>query len=79
MKPVIVTWHDAHADQGGSWVSRHDIDADPYVVRSVGFVFDPPPKPGHVTVCQSIGDGEMFDNLLHIPLGWIASILPLGD
>lgn len=74
MTPVVVNWHDAHSDRSGGWTHREEIDTDPYVVRSIGWRIEPAPKPGHVTIAQSLGEEGVFDSVLHIPTGWVLSI-----
>jgi hypothetical protein len=76
-RAVIVTWHDAHSDRvGQSWIQRDDMDDDPYVVTSAGFLLDPP-KTGHVSVVQSVGDDGCMDHILHIPNGMIIAVRTL--
>lgn len=77
MKVAVVTWHDAHSDRSGTWTDRSEIDDDPYVVRSVGFLLDPP-KAGHVSVVQSVGDDEALDHILHIPNAMVVAVQQLG-
>lgn len=71
---VLVEWHDAHSEH--SWTDLVEIDADPYVVRSVGWKLDV--KPGHVTIAQSIADDGSLADVLHIPAGMVVRIIALG-
>ena len=71
MTPLVVTWLDAHADRSGGWVPVADIDNEAYIVRSIGWLIDPPPKTGHVSLAQSYGDDGMVDSVVHIPQGMI--------
>lgn len=71
MKAVIVTWHDAHAD--GAWIGRTEIDNDPYVVRSIGWLLEDC-KDGHVTIAQSEGCADTWDHVLHVPMSMIVEI-----
>jgi hypothetical protein len=55
---VLVTWHDAHSG-AESWINIKELDMDPAVVESVGFLLneDNGGKPHHITLFQSrIGD-----------------------
>jgi hypothetical protein len=74
MKIVEVVWHDAH-DQSETWMLISDIDGDPYVVRSVGYMLDGR-KAGHVVIAQSMGSEAegTVDNVLAIPLGMVQSM-----
>ena len=71
MKPVIVTWLDAHADRSGGWCLPTDLDDQPYQVRSIGYLIEPPPKADHVSLAQSVGDDGALDHVLHIPKGMV--------
>lgn len=65
-KLVKVTWLDAHAVTTG-WEPIEELDPDPCVVESVGFLL-PDVKAGHVTLAQSWIDGnEEVDHVLSIP------------
>lgn len=75
---AVVTWHDAHSDNSGSWTERSSIDDDPYIVRSVGFILDPP-KPGHVSVIQSVGIDDALDHILHIPTQMVQNVRYLDE
>jgi hypothetical protein len=74
VKPVIVTWLDAHADRSGGWCFPGDLDDKPYTVHSIGYLIDPPPKADHVSIAQSVGDDEALDHVLHVPKGMVQSI-----
>jgi len=69
-KMVLIVWKDAHA--GESWGHIDNIDNEPYLVRSVGWLIDKA-KRGHVTIAQSLGDGGHIDHILYIPKGMIVS------
>jgi hypothetical protein len=74
LRPAYVRWSDAHADGTGSWLRIEDIEDEPYVVRSTGFVLDEVKK-GHISIAQSLGAEEgVVDHVLHIPVGMILSI-----
>ena len=66
-----VTWHDAHAES--SWQQVRDIDADPYVVKTAGWLLQGV-KPDHVVIAQSIGSDENIDGVLCIPVGMVVGI-----
>ena len=68
---VIVTWLDAHADVAG-WMTIADIDPDPCIVYSVGFLLDGV-KTDHVSLCQSSSDGRL-DSVLHIPRAMVLEV-----
>jgi len=67
----MVVWHDAHALT--SWVDFDEIDADPCVVETIGWLL-PNAKKGHVVVAQSITNEDGLDNVLCIPVGMIVSV-----
>lgn len=71
---VVVTWHDAHAES--AWMSIGDIDEDPFVVESVGWLI-PNAKPNHTVIAQSIGVDEAVDGVLSIPSGMVVKIQTL--
>ena len=72
---VVVVWHDAHADRSGGWVMPDAIDTDAYRVTSIGWRIDP--KPGHVSLAQSVGDDGALDHIIHIPDGMVMEVTPL--
>jgi hypothetical protein len=74
--PVLVIWHDAHAEH--SWTTLEELDCDPYVVQTVGFLL-PDAKRGHVVVAQSIGSDDALDSVLQIPVGMIRKTVVLGN
>lgn len=74
MKIVEVIWHDAHNESTSSWISRDDIDRDPFKVRSVGLLLQDV-KDGHVTLVQSASlVDDSLDAVLHIPLMMVQEI-----
>jgi hypothetical protein len=73
---ALVVWHDAHSED--SWVSLSDLDSDPYVVETVGFLL-PEAKPGHIVIAQSIAYDESLDSVLQIPAGMVVSVTLLGN
>ena len=66
-----MVWHDAHALT--SWVDFDDIDLEPCVVETIGWLL-PEAKKGHVVVAQSITNEDGLDNVLCIPVGMIQSV-----
>ena len=72
---VLVEWHDAHAEN--SWTELREIDQQPYLVRTVGFLLADA-KPGHVVVAQSIGADDGLDSVLSIPVGMVVRTVMLG-
>jgi hypothetical protein len=70
-----VTWHDAHAES--SWQQVRDIDADPYVVKTAGWLLQGV-KEGHVVIAQSIGADDAIDGVLCIPVGMVVGIRLIG-
>ena len=76
MTAVLVTWHDAHSGSE-SWVNIKDLDLDPAVVQTVGFLLAGG-KPDHVTIYQSRIE-DAIDHVLHIPVKMVVSIKVLMD
>ena len=76
MTAVLVTWHDAHSGSE-SWVNIKDLDLDPAVVQTVGFLLAGG-KPDHVTIYQSRNE-DAIDHVLHIPVKMVVSIKVLMD
>ncbi len=76
-QPVLVTWIDAHAYEGGSWVYPHDIeDTGDYVVKTIGWLL-PAGEGGfsnHASVAQSWGADDAIDHIINIPNGMVRSI-----
>ena len=79
MSVVLVTWHDAHSG-AESWISIKDLDSDPAVVESVGFLLNGEEggKPDHLTLFQS-RIGDEIDHVLHIPVGMVQKIKVLME
>lgn len=75
---VCVTWHDAHCDNN-TWTAIDDIDTDPCVVRTVGYLLVDR-KPNHVVIAQSFIDIDEpdVDAVLSIPLGMVKSIVVMS-
>ena len=79
MSVVLVTWHDAHSGSE-SWVNIKDLDLDPAVVQTVGFLLATSDggKPDHVTIYQSRNE-DNIDHVLHIPVKMVVGIKVLMD
>ncbi len=79
MTAVLVTWHDAHSGSE-SWVNIKDLDLDPAIVQTVGFLLATSDggKPDHVTIYQSRNE-DNIDHVLHIPVKMVVSIKVLMD
>lgn len=76
MKCVQVVWHDAH-DCSETWMPKEDIDKDPYIVTSVGFLIEGS-KPAHIVIAQSNSCDGSLDNVLAIPIGMVQAIEELS-
>lgn len=74
---VLVVWHDAHAEPGTGWCELSEIDDEPCVVETVGWLL-PDAKRDHLVVAQSVivGD-ETLDGVLSIPVGMVKSVTVL--
>ena len=75
MIPVRVEWHDAHVGSDG-WVSREDLEQDPYIVVSCGFLIDEAHggKPEHLTIAMSWSLDDMLHSVSHIPTQMVRKI-----
>lgn len=79
MAAVLIIWHDAHSGSE-SWINIKDLDKDPAVVETVGFLLSTVDggKPDHVTIFQSRNE-DSIDHVLHIPVKMVVSIRLLND
>lgn len=75
---VLVVWHDAHAASSGDWCELNDIDDQPCVVHTVGWLL-PGVKADHVVVAQSVTDDDSLDSVLCVPVGMVKSMSILGN
>jgi hypothetical protein len=66
---VEVIWHDAFAYKD-SWISAADIDEEPMVVHSVGYLLQNA-KPDHVVITQSVNAEDIYDGVLSIPCAMV--------
>ena len=75
-KMIYVTWADAHMGEQG-WLMLDDYaDDGEAIVHTVGFLVplgDPGSKDGHVTVWQSLSEGEGL-HPFHIPVGMVRTM-----
>jgi hypothetical protein len=78
MTPVVVRWFDAHADRSGGWIHPANIDTQPYVVQSIGWLMDEC-KAEHISIAQSHGDDGALDHIIHIPRGMIQLVRGIDD
>ena len=78
LKPsvVLIEWHDAHAQS--EWMTVDEIDLEPYVVQTVGWLI-PDAKPQHLVLAQSVADDDSLDGVLCIPVGMVVRIVGLGN
>lgn len=79
MTVVLITWHDAHSGSE-SWINIKDLDKDPAIVSTVGFLLATSDggKPDHVTVYQSRNE-DSLDHVLHIPVGMVDKMTVLME
>ena len=77
---VLVHWADAHTSEPG-WLQLDTYDDDgEVVVATVGFlvpVGDPGSKEGHVSLWQTLCDGEGIHGF-HIPVQMVREVRVLG-
>lgn len=69
---AMVEWRDAYS-YNEQWKAVDEIDQEPIIVQSVGFLM-PDAKEGYVVIAQSDdGEGEL-DGFLFIPSGMVISL-----
>ena len=68
----IVRWVDAHPEPG--WLDPDDMDAEPHVNVSVGYVLPLGTKPDHLTLAQDWSPAGHVNGVGHIPQGDVLSI-----
>ena len=68
---VLVVWHDAHS-VASTWIDVADIDVEPAVVESVGFLLADA-KPKHIVLAQSL-TGDECDHILAVPVEMVRSM-----
>ena len=59
-------------------MSENEIDNDPLVVESIGFLL-PEKKSDHVVIAQSITADGNLDSVLAIPVGMVQRLVVLGS
>ena len=74
---VHIRWLDAHS-VGAGWQSVDEIDDEPCVVCSVGFLITGA-KTGHVVIAQSVTEDGAIDHILAIPVAMISKVTVLSD
>jgi hypothetical protein len=68
---VKVIWNDAHS-LSHSWIDIDDIEDEPWVVETVGWIL-PEVKKNHLVVAQSHILHESYDNIIAIPIAMVVS------
>jgi len=68
---VLIVWHDAHS-VASTWIDVADIDVEPAVVESVGFLLADA-KPRHIVLAQSL-TGDECDHILAVPVEMVRSM-----
>lgn len=74
---VLITWHDAFAITN-TWIEVSDIDDEPCVTHSVGWLLADAKK-DHVVICQSINAEDTIDSVLAIPVAMVKNTQLLMD
>ena len=71
----MLTWMDAHAATS-TWTPLDDIDQDPCMVVSCGFMLsvEQGGKPDHVTIYQSKTDSDDVDGVLCVPVAMVKNV-----
>ena len=76
-KPLVLgIWHDAYSLSNNEWHELTDLNDDPAVVQSVGFLMSQP-NAKHVVLAQSFTDDQGVDNVLQIPRRMVRKIVRL--
>lgn len=70
---VEICWRDAHDGAPQGWHEPEELDRDPCIVRTVGWLI-PHHKPGHATVCSSWSTTGHIAEVTCIPLGMVQRI-----
>lgn len=77
---VFIEWVDAHAGITG-WLTLDEYDPEgEQIVQTVGFLIkenDPGGKPDHLTVWQTLADGDGISPF-HIPLVMVRKVVKLN-
>lgn len=68
---VLVVWHDAHS-VSTSWMPISDIEPEPAVVHSIGWLI-PNAKTNHTVICQSYIE-DSADHILAIPIKMVEQV-----
>ena len=78
---VCIRWADAHAGDGGWLELSHYEDDGEYIITTVGYLVPsdaPGGKHGHVTVWQTLTDGEGI-HPFHIPADMVRNITVIQE
>lgn len=81
VKLALVQWTDAHVPHG-TWVHLDELKDDGYYeVNTIGYVLDTKMggKKNHVSICQSWGEDDYVDGILHIPTKMVKQIIILQE
>jgi hypothetical protein len=81
VKLVLVCWKDAHVPPG-SWMHLDELKDDgTYDVNTIGFLLEPAQggKKNHVSICQSWGQDDYVDSILHIPIKMVKKTIVLYE
>ena len=73
---VLVIWHDAHSIDNDEWHDLDELEDDPCIVKSVGWLLSRP-NARHVCLGQSLTDDGAVDNVLFIPRRMVRKIIRL--
>lgn len=76
---VTLVWHDAHTDYSSSWWHPgEELEDEPAVIHSTGWLITPSHKPGHWMLAQSYSptDGALGE-CLFIPEAMVVRKIPL--
>jgi hypothetical protein len=74
-QPVAVEWLDASASSG--WCALADLDLEPTIATSVGWLLPAGAMPGHVVVVGSLTRDEFVGHCDRIPVGMVRRITSL--
>lgn len=76
MDMVLISWYDAF-DLPPYWASSEDLKVDgPAIVESVGWLLEPQPLEGYVTLATSVVD-DSYGSGIHIPKPCVISMVEL--
>jgi hypothetical protein len=73
---VLVVWIDAYSLSNNEWHELDDLNDDPAIVHSVGFMTSKP-NDRHVVLAQSLTEDQGVDGVLQIPRRIVRKIVRL--